>query len=501
MAGEVLMNFSSIRIVALASIFAVPALAQTAPCDPIGSLGGSVAKAQFSIERATAAVQAGNSAIRDLQDVIKALADNQTDHPLARNYILGEAYILMLTQPGIRIESPRSALGLTTNPTGIINIFASADSAFTVVETMAPACVGLINQWRQHKPWVNTLNAAFNALNAANLDSAEFYAKRALLIDHRAPYAYSVLGSVAAQRKDMATANDYWSKALTAAGSDTTYADVKQKIMFEIAVASSNAASSASAADKARLAREAIKNWQSYLAVSTEDYSMAETVDRLATLYKTAGDSASIPNIYGAMLANPGKYGENTLIHAGVAATKGGHPKDAVTLFDAARLINPYSRDALYNLSLAYFGTDQPEKMFPLVKQIVAMDPNNPDDQLLYAFAYQSLYKTNSKNAKLKRIYTDSLVYFNGLSENLPIKVAVTDFLRGDKETTLGGTIENRSATPKSYMLSVEFLDKTGAVVASQDVAVGPVAAKATQKFKLTVPKGGVYGFRYKPIS
>jgi hypothetical protein len=81
------------------------------------------------------------------------------------------------------------------------------------------------------------------------------------------------------------------------------------------------------------------------------------------------------------------------------------------------------------------------------------------------------------------------------------VKVTVTDFIRTDKETTIGGTIENRSATPKSYTLSMEFLDKSGAVVASQDVPVGPVAAKATQKFKVTVPKGGVYGFRYKPLS
>lgn len=494
------MNFSSIRIVALVSLIAVPAFAQTPACDPIGNLGGAVAKAQFSIERATAAVQAGNNATRDLQDVIRALADDKTDNPLARNYILGEAYILMLTQPGVKVETPRSTLGLTTNPTGMINIFASADSAFSVVEKMAPNCVGLISQWRQHKPWVNTLNAAFNALNADKLDSAEFYAKRALLIERRAPYAYSVLGSVASGRKDMATANEFWSKALAAAGNDTSYADVKLKIMFEMASASSNAVSSAPAADKARLAREAIKNWQNYMALSTDDYRIAETLDRLAALYKAAGDSASIPTVYAAMLANPGKYGENTLIHAGVVATKSGHPKDAVTLFEAAKAINPYSRDALYNLALTYFGTDQPDKMFPIVKQIIAMDPSNPEDQLLYAFAYQSLYKTNSKNPKLKKIYTDSLVYFNALSENAPVKVQVTDFVRGDKETTLGGTIENRSATPKSYTLSVEFLDKTGAAIASQDVAVGPVAPKATQKFKVTVPKGGVYGFRYKPI-
>jgi Tfp pilus assembly protein PilF len=494
------MTFSYLRPLAVLALFASPLAAQMPTgCDPIGGARGSVGKAQFSIERATAAVQNGKDASGDLHDVIRALADDKTDNPLARNYILAEAYILLLSQPGTNIETTRGAVGLVSNPTAPINIFASADSAFTVVEKLAPACIPLVNQWRQHKPWVNTLNSAFNALNANSLDSADFYANRALLIEHRAPYAYSVLGSSAAARKNYVAAQDYWNKVLDAAGNDSSYADVKLKTMFEMADASSSMANAASGAEKVRLARAAIAAWQKYLAASTDDYRIAETVDRLAALYKTAGDSASIITVYGPMMADPSKYGENTLIHAGVAATRSGHPADAIKLFEAAKVVNPYSRDALYNLALTYFGTDQPAKMFPIVKDLIAMDPSNPDDQLLYAFAYQSLYKT-TKDAKLKKKYTDSLVYFNGLSENGPVKVAITDFIRGDKETMLGGTIENRSAAAKSYTLSVEFLDKTGAVVGSQDVAVGTVAPKATQKFKVTIPKGGVFGFRYKPI-
>lgn len=494
------MNFISVRrIAALASLVAVPAIAQAPACDPVGGARGVLAKAQFSIERATRAIETNASAVSDLKDIIRALADDKTDNPLGRNFILGEAYLLMLTQPGMSVEMPRSALGLTANPTGVVNLFASADSAFTVVEQLAPSCVGLTNQWRQHKPWLNTLNSAFNALNAGQLDSAEFYAKRALLIERRAPYAYSVLGSVAAERKNYTAANEYWTKALAAAGSDSLYADVKLKTMFDMANAITVAANSAVGPAKAKLARQAIDAWQSNIAISTDDFRVAETVDRLATLYRAAGDSASIPKIYAAMLANPAKFGENTLIHAGVVATRSGHPLDAIKLLEAARRLNPYSRDALYNLALTYFGTDQPDKMFPVVKEIIAMDPSNPDDQLLYAFAYQSLYKT-SKTAKLKKTYTDSLIYFNALSENAPVKVTVTEFFRGDKETTIGGTIENRSAASKSYTLSVDFLDKSGAVVGSQDVPVGPVAAKTTQKFKVTIPKGGVYGFRYKPL-
>jgi len=485
----------------LAFVLATPAVAQSGgACDPVGSASGSVGKAQFSIQRAAAAVQNNRNAIRDLQDVLRTLSEDKSANPLARNYLLGETYILFLTQPGITVESPRAALGLTTDPAGTINLLMAADSAFNTVERLAPNCISLMNQLRQQSPWVHTLNAALNALNAGSFDSAEFYAKRALLIERRAPYAYSVLGSVASQRKDVATANEYWAKALAAAGSDSAYADVKVKTMFEMADAASAQVNRTSGADKVRLAREAIKSWQNYMALTTDDLRLAETIDRLVVLYKTAGDSASIPSIYASIISNPSRYGENALVHAGVAATRTGRVADAIKLFDAARTLNPYSRDALYNLALSYYASDQPAKMFPLVKSLIEIDPSNPDDELLYAFAYQSLYKT-TKDKKLQRLYTDSLVYFNSRSENATVKVSITDFTRGEKETTLGGTVENRSKTTKSYPLSIQFFDKSGAVLGSQDVSVGPVAPKATQKFKVSIPKGGVYGFRYKPLT
>ena len=46
-----------------------------------------------------------------------------------------------------------------------------------------------------------------------------------------------------------------------------------------------------------------------------------------------------------------------------------------------------------------------------------------------------------------------------------------------------------------------KFLDKSGAVVSSETTTVGPVAPKKSGTFKITTAKGGVYGYRYKPIS
>ena len=81
------------------------------------------------------------------------------------------------------------------------------------------------------------------------------------------------------------------------------------------------------------------------------------------------------------------------------------------------------------------------------------------------------------------------------------MKFAVTEFSRRPDGETLAGTIENRSATSKTYNLSVDFLDKNGTVIDTQTTTVGPVAAKSSATFKITSTKGGAYGYRYKPLT
>jgi tetratricopeptide (TPR) repeat protein len=473
-----------------------PAKAETS-CDPTANTRGDIAKAQFSMTRAIAVGDKGNPT-RDLQEVLR-LVDNGNDNPTARNYLRGEAYVLYLMQPNMPAVSPRGALGLTKDPTGTIDLYAAADSAFTVVEKASPECAGLITQWRQQKPWLNALNGAINALNAGQLDSAEMLAKRSLVLDRHAPYAYSVLGSIAQNRKNWAAANDYWKQALAAAGTDTTYADVRAKTMYEIASSASDRADAATGAAKRAAAREAIKPWQDYLAVANNDLLLADAIDNAARMYVDAGDSASVPAIYAPLLANPSKYGEQSLVHAGVVATRNGHQADAIKLFDAARAQNPYSRDVLNNLAATYIQNNEPVKAFPLIDKLIALDPSNPDNPLLYAFAYQGLYK-GTKDKRLQKTYTDSLVYFNAKSENAKVKVGVNEFTRRPTETVLVGSIENRDKTPKTYALTVEFLDKSGNVLDTQTTSVGPVAPKASGVFRVKSDRGGVYGYRYKPL-
>lgn len=481
------------------SAAAAPLAAQTAStCDPTANTRGDIAKAQFSMTRAISTIEKGTST-KDVQDVLR-LMDSGTDNPTARNYLRGESYIILLMQPNAQAVVPRSALGLTTNPTAMVDLYAAADSAFTAVEKALPECGPTVTQWRQQKPWLNSLNGAINALNAGQIDSAEILAKRSLVLDRRAPYAYSVLGSVAENRKNYAAAEDYWKQTLAAAGTDTAYADVRTKTLYQIANSYSDRADAATGAARRDAAKASIKPWQDYIAVANNDLLLADAIDNVGRMYVDAGDSVSVPTIYRPLIANPTKYGELSLVHAGVVATRNGHPDDAIKLFDAALAQNPYSRDAINNLAATYIQNKEYAKAFPLIDKLVTLDPSNPDNPLLYAFAYQGLYK-GTKDKKLQKIYTDSLVYFNNKSENAPVKVQVTEFTRRPDATLLGGTIENRGTTAKTYTLNVDLLDKSGAVVSSETATVGPVAPKKTGAFKITAAKGGVYGYRYKPIT
>jgi tetratricopeptide (TPR) repeat protein len=481
------------------SAAAAPLAAQTAStCDPTANTRGDIAKAQFSMSRALSTVDKGTST-KDVQDVLR-LVDNGTDNPTARNYLRGESYIILLMQPNAQAVVPRSALGLMTNPTATVDLYAAADSAFSAVEKALPECGPTVTQWRQQKPWLNALNGAINALNAGQNDSAEILAKRSLVLDRRAPYAYSVLGSVAQNRKNYAAAEDYWKQTLTAAGNDTAYTDVRVKTLYAIASSNSDRVDAATGTAKRAAAKASIKPWQDYIAVANNDLVLADAIDNEARMYYEAGDSLSVPAIYAPLIANPTKYGELSLVHAGVVATRNGHPADAIKLFDAALAENPYSRDAINNLAATYIQNKEYSKAFPLIDKLVTLDPSNPDNPLLYAFAYQGLYK-GTKDKKLQKIYTDSLVYFNNKSENAPVKVSVTEFTRRADATLLGGTIENRGTTPKTYTLNLDLLDKSGAVVSSETTTVGPVAPKKTGTFKITTAKGGVYGYRYKPIT
>ena len=486
-----------------------PAAAAAAPaCDP--GTSQAVAKATLFMQQAASSVKAKQDASKPLKLAIGALTTAPKDakesaDSVGRAYYLGQAYILLLEQPGVTLSGPRSSYGIMTEPTANVDLLAAADSAFTLVEKAQPACRTEIAEWRQQKPWLDAMNSAITSLNADHYDSAEVYARRALTIDRRAPYAYTVLASVASNRKDNKTAIAMMRKAIEVAGADTLYSDAKQNAMYDLGSALFTDYESATGADKAAIGRQVIDAWVAYIPVGAQDARVSRAIAGSAQVANAIKDTTQYARILAPVLANPSKYGDQSLLNAGVVATTANRTNDAITLFSAVTTRNPYQRDALKNLAASYVGAKQSDKVTPVVDRLVALDPNNSANWLLYAYGYSGMLK-NTKDPKLVKAYTDSLVKYNTKSEKMTPDVEINEFSVSNegKTATLGGTIANHdtgpTAKPKSYTLNVEFLDKTGAVVGTSTVTVGPIAPKASAPFKATAQATGVVGYRYKPI-
>lgn len=489
-------------------VSAAPAFAQTPPAAPAPAGATceidqgkpqAVARATLSLTKASAAMKGGDPT-KDLKDIVSTLnAPNlKNENPVGRAFLLASAYVLLLEQPSIQAVMPRSAVGLTTDPAGTIDLFAAADSAITIVENSSANCAAYMAPFRQQKAWLNVTNSAINALNANKLDSAEVYAKRSLTLDRKSPYAYTVLASVAKSRKNYPAMIEYSKQVITAAGDDTTYADVKERAQYELASTLVERVKTAPVAEKKALAKQAIEAWTP-LAQSMDVVQGTVAVRNLQEMYIAAGDSAKMGQIYAPMIAEPMKYGEGALLQAGVVASQNKRPDDAALLFEAVVKQNPYSRDALNNIAASLLQANENDRAGPYIEKLIAMDPSNPDNYMLYAFQYAGKLKKKS-DAKTTKMYNDSLVYWNNKSEKLPVKVAFTEFSRNSEGTTLAGTIENRGTTSKSYTLVVDFLGKNGETLFTETQTVGPVAPKKSVEFRIKNAKTGVVGYRYKPI-
>lgn len=488
-------------------VFAAPGFAQQAAapaaaggtCEIEQGKPQAVARAMLSLARANAAMKGGDPT-KDLKDIVGSLnaPTLKNDNPVGRAFMLASAYVILLEQPGIQPISTRSAVGLTTDPNGTIDLFAAADSAITIVEQSSPACAVYMTPFRQQKAWLNVTNAAINALNANKLDSAEVYAKRSLTLDRKSPYAYTVLASIAKNKKDYAAMNEYSKQIIAAAGNDTVYAEVKERALYELGSTTSERATAATGATKKALAREAIAIWQQ-LVGSKDNVQGTVAVNHLENMYIAAGDSLQIGKIYAPLIATPANYSEGALLQAGVVASQLRRPDDAVLLFAASAVRNPYSRDALNNLAASYLQTGETAKVTPIIDRLVTLDPANPDNYMLYAYTYAAKLKKKS-DVKTTKAYNDSLMTWNTKGEKMPAKVSFTEFSRNNEGTTLVGQVENRSATSKSYKLDFEFLSYTGEVLFSESVSVGPVAAKASKEFRIKNAKTGVAGYRYKTV-
>jgi tetratricopeptide (TPR) repeat protein len=374
---------------------------------------------------------------------------------------------------------------------------------------------------------VTLINGAIEQVNADKVDSAEVLAKRSLLLYRGAPYGYMVLGNVASKRGKTADALQYYRQTVDAA-KDTTFNDVRRQTLLQMGNLALQASEDATGADKATFAATAKQAFEQ-LTKDAGTGQFAEAAQAgIARLAQASGDTSAIKATYADKLANPSGFNYTQLMGAAVLAANADQTQDAVKLFEAAYAQNHYHRDVLANLAIMYLRLNENDKAIEFTKKLTEVDPSNGENYRFFTHAYAAMQKrllaankdfgkkaNSTANARLKKAYIDSATItndsvkkvtdlalkYNTMADSLPVKVTFREFTPGDEKAVVGGSIQNNTEGNKTYSLKVDFLDKDGKVVSSQEANVGPVAGKASGNFSVSAAGKGIVAFRYAPVS
>jgi tetratricopeptide (TPR) repeat protein len=423
----------------------------------------------------------------------KATAQNA----LGRDYLAAQ-YMVMAIEFGGEVQT-RGNLNMPGDKNAQVDLVVAADSLLSIVEAAKPGCKEEIGQWREYKPFASRVQAAYKALQANQYDSAEASANRAMLLSRNAPQPYDVLWRVRQAKNDEDGQIKYLNLAVDKLAGDTANGKVRANLMFNLGRIEAGFAEKATEPRKAQMYKASA---ETYLRVVKEYPAADETpfaINGISVAWALTKDSSAAMQVLDAVKPNLAKMGDIALAQAGVVATRLAKGNEAADLFKAATNANPYSRDYLYNFAATLFDLKRSAEMLPIVGRLLAIDPSNPDNVMLYAYAFKGL-ADSTKDAAMKKAYTDSAVVYSTKSDGMKVKVVYTSFDRGKETTQLQGEVENRDKAAKSFTIEFEFLDKTGAVIEKKSTTVGPVAANAMATFNVEFAKGGVAGVRYAPL-
>lgn len=530
-----------VRILPAAALLAATASslqAQAAPAQPVceaSQPGGSVgARANLSLQLAMKDQKTNPAnAAKNLQAAVKTLEGNAKGEELNRDYMLGSVLALWLNQPGVGYTPKRSVVGFSANPEATIDLPSTIDSLFKRVEASKPGCAYYTAYWRGgQQAYLDMVNNAIAMLNADKLDSAQFYATMANKLYSGSPYGAMVLGNIANKKNNNDEAVKQWQAAAAAAATDTVYRDVQRQVLGNIASTYMSTARDEKTPRPAQIeaAKKAAETYTQLIAIpGTRGAYLNGARQNLQQAMLIAGDTTSVTKSYSDMLTNPSAYDYQDLLNSAVAAVRANRNADAAKLFENVLQVNPYNRDALFNLAVTDLNLGQQDKVPALVTRLVAVDPGNPENYLLAARAYVDIAKTR-KGAAVAAVNDTTVSWFNR-SQKLPVEVTFSEFTPGDKQLVLaghvldrrdkaaaadqtsvsqaGGTAAARAAAakkaaaakasfaPKAVTLNFEALDKGGAVLGSKAVTTEALQPGKSAAFRVEIDAANAVAYRY----
>jgi tetratricopeptide (TPR) repeat protein len=431
--------------------------------------------------------------------------------------VLGNIYAEFAAMPNNLAPVSRASIGLVADPGGMIDLVVAADSMYDVVEAAQAACRDDTEAGRR-KIYAGLVNEAVNQYNQQQVDSALALAMRGLGVydGYKLAYiAHNIRGN-ALQSKDSLDAaiaafirmsqlmkGDKKGDSVIV---DTSLVDERKNTMIGVArlmMRQSEALEGDAKGAKLRVARTYLDE---YMNEFPGDEGGKGAIDQA----KISAGGASADSVFVEMAASPEKYSADRFFEVGVVAARTSRPKEAIALFDAGLKKNPWSRDALFNLSI----TMQQEQRFTEaethLRRLVTIDPENPEVYQVFALNFRGLAEiakkaaekkpATSPEAKAYAAVNDSLLVYYERFSKAPAKVTFNLWNHDGGKNVLAGTVENLTDAEKSYSLKFEFLDEKGTVISSKTADVTGVASKSTKGFRVEAEGENVVGFRYLPF-
>ena len=528
----------------IVSVSLAGAQAQPKACEVNESRPTAVGRALLAVQIASGSQDPG-AASKQLTSAVKSLTDNaeRMDNQVGRNFVLGKALVIWSTQPNVELVTKRGPLGYTVSPEGMIDLAAAIDTAFKVVEAAMPECTAETSRWRGQKAWVTLVNTAIEKLNADDVAAAESLSSKAILLNPFGPYGYVVLGNVQQKKGKGSEAIGLYRKSIETAKLDTAYDDIKRQSLVYLGNLAADSAEGAADAAARKPYLDAAREAFNQIIADKDAADIRESArSGLCRVAIAAGDTGSLRGTYKPQLDAPAGFQYGELMNAGVCMARAEMVPEATQLFRAAYEKNPYHRDALSNLAIMLLRMDNHAEALPLATRLVEVEPNNPENLQLLVLANAGIAKTardarmaGSKTAaptktatktkaptttkaaapagprmsaaaqdslfKIEQQYTEVAVSTNERKEKLSYKVALSDFSTTAAKATVAGSVTNIGTAVKPVTVSVDFLDRSGKVVATKEQALGEIAAGRSARFSLTHNPGSeVAAFRYKRI-
>jgi tetratricopeptide (TPR) repeat protein len=358
-----------------------------------------------------------------------------------------------------------------------------ADSAFTRTVQLAPGCVAEVNGYRT-AAYRMLITAAAAHRTAGRGDSAVYLARAATRIDPSRPQGWYTIGAqfLEAQQNDSAAL--YLEKALGSTGDTSAIAtSIRQAAAYQAGVVAYNRHDFPASV---RLFAEAVR-------LKSDDNDAKRN---LASSLRQAGMADSATKVEGSMMAaaagSEAGLGGSQLAEIGVARYNAGDFAGAIVAFEKIVEVEPYNRDALFNLAQSYKGAGNTDKQLETATRLRAIEPLSFAALQIIGQAYQT-----------KKDQPNILKTFEQLTA-ATVEVTV-DFAATATGATLtmhakgreARDINDRPVRPAAIPLVVEFLDKAGTVVTTGETTIPPLAKDATQDLTVTGTGAGIAAWRY----